>query len=370
MRIILCGGGTAGHVNPAIAIAEEIRRQDKNAKILFVGREGGKENSLVTNLDFDIKTLSIKGLKRGLALENLSRIKTAIKARKDAEKIIDSFMPEIILGTGGYVCWPVIEAGHKMGIPTVIHESNITPGLTTKLLAKKCNLVLLNHEATKDKIQKGVAKKVVGNPLRREFLNIDRLQARKSLHLNESDVFILSFGGSIGANKINECVLGLMIEYSSKQSSVMHIHGCGERYYEEMKKQLPNLNESRCQILPYIHNMPQLMHAADIVICRCGSVTLSEISQVGVASILIPSPNVTGNHQYKNAKHLQDMGAAMMIEEKSLDKESLIVAVKALKNDKNGRKKKAKSIKSLSSPNSAKIIVNELKLLINTNNKG
>ncbi len=370
MRIILCGGGTAGHINPAIAVAEEITKQNKNAEILFIGREGGKENNLVINEGFKIKTINVQGLKRKLTAENLSRIKNAINAKKEATKIINDFKPDVILGTGGYVCWPVISAGHHIGIPTAIHESNTTPGLTTKLLSRKVNVILLNHKATEKKLSKATKQVVVGNPLRSNFMQGNRSAARKKLMLNEDDIFILSFGGSIGAEKINNSILDLMMDYSSKHEDVMHIHASGDRYFEKISNVIPELTHHRCQIVPYIHNMSEMMYAADIVICRCGSMTLSELSQVGVSSILIPSPNVTGNHQFKNAKYLSDMGAAVMLEERFLNKNSLIKTVNDIKNDKFGRKKRAKIIKSLSNPNSVKMIINELNLLINGKKQG
>ena len=365
MRIVLCGGGTAGHVNPALAVAEEIIRQDKNNKVLFIGRRGGKENTLITNAGFSVETIEIQGIKRQFTLENFERIKNAFKAKKEAEKIIQSFNPDIILGTGGYVCWPVISAGHSLGIPTSIHESNIIPGLTTKLLSLKSDLILLNHKTTGKRLIKSTKTVVVGNPLRSDFMNGNRITARKKLNLKEDDIFILSFGGSIGSEKLNQCSLNLMKHFSSKQANVMHVHASGERYFEKIKNAGSIFENQRCEVKPYIHNMSEMMYAADIVICRCGAMTLSELSHVGVSSILIPSPNVTGNHQLKNAKHLSDMGAAILIEEKNLNSEVLIKTVKDIKNDKSGRKKRAKIIKSLSYPNSTELIINELNLLIN-----
>ena len=358
MKIILCGGGTAGHINPAIAVAEEIKKQSPKAEILFIGRDGGKENDLVIKAGLELKTVKIQGLKRTLSVDNIKRVLCAIKAKGEAKKIIKSFAPDVILGTGGYVCWPVITAGHSLGISVVIHESNVSPGLTTKLLSSTADLVLLNHKETEKYLNKKVKTKVVGNPLRADFKSINREQARSKLRLSKNEILITSFGGSIGAQKLNEVVLEVMEKYSSKEKDIRHIHAMGKRYFPE---NVSSINKyPRCRILPYISNMPQLLLASDIVICRSGAVTLSEIAEVGVASILIPSPNVSDNHQFKNAKHLADSGAATLIEEKNLTSAALISIIKDLKNDENGRKKQAKKIKAFATPNSAKDIVKVL----------
>ena len=363
MRLLLCGGGTAGHVNPAIAIAEELRASHSDSEILFIGREDGNENSLISDAGFKFRTLKIKGIKRSLSTENIKRALNAIKSIAKAKEIIKEFSPDVILGTGGYVCWPVILAGKKMGIPIAIHESNITPGLTTKLLAKKSDIVFLNHDATKNHLPKKVNAITVGNPLRRSFKKTSRNDARQTLGISEKELLILSFGGSIGAEKMNEVIIEVIKDFSSKEKSIKHIHAVGKRYFNEIKQRKEEY--PRCKILPFIDDMPTLMRAADIVICRCGAMTLSEICEVGVASILIPSPNVTGNHQYKNGKYLENMGGAILIEEENLSKETLISAIKMLKNDEFGRKTRAKKSKALSVKNSEKVILKELFLLKN-----
>lgn len=367
MNIILSGGGTAGHVNPALAIAEEIIRQEPASRILFICREGGKENLPIIKAGFQVKTLKVQGLKRKISKENITVLKNALKARNEAEEIIKEFKPDVILGTGGYVCWPVLSAGQKLGIPTAIHESNIMPGLTTKLLARKCDLVLLGYESAKKKIRTKGKICAVGTPIRADFAIIDRQKARASLHLKENDCFILSFGGSIGAERLNQTVLETMREYSAKNKQILHIHATGERYYEQSKKNFSFSENDRCRVLPFIHDMPRMMKAADIVIARCGAITLSEIAEVGVSAILIPSPNVSGNHQYKNARYLSDLGAALMLEEKMLTSGRLTTLLSDLENDKNGRKNRAKKVKAFSNPNASKTVINELKMLKNVN---
>ncbi len=365
MKLLLCGGGTAGHINPAIAIAEELKSRDKNARFLFIGRRGGKENELIEKAGLEYKTIKIEGLSRSLSTDNIRRIIRALQARTEAEKIINDFSPDIVVGTGGYVCWPVITAAKRLGIRTAIHESNITPGVTTKLVAGKCDVIFLNHEKTSKYL--GGNKKVitVGNPLRSDFDKITKAEARRKLGIGNKELFILSFGGSIGAQRLNEVIFDVINNYSSKTEGVRHLHATGKRYYKDGEKSFYEKGYRGCKIVPYISDMPLALRAADIVICRCGAMTLSEIGAVGVASILIPSPNVTGNHQYKNALHLASGGAADIIEEKDLSEKLLTDKIIALKSDENERKNRAKKILTTFKPDAAKRIIDELFILKN-----
>lgn len=359
MNIILCGGGTAGHVNPAIAIAEEIKKRDKNSRILFIGREEGRENELVTKAGFNVTTLNVKGINRKVAVKNVKNIFLALKAKQKSEKIISDFAPDIVVGTGGYVCYPVIKAAYKLGIPRVIHESNIYPGLTTRLLARNCNMILLNNKKTKDYLPKNIKYSVVGNPLRKEFRTVDREKARKSLGLNEEDIQIVSFGGSIGAEKMNETIMSVMKSYE-KNKNIHHIHGVGKRFY----KKSMNKKSDNQRIVPYINDMSTYLASADIVITRAGAMTLSEIEAIGIASIIIPSPNVTNNHQYKNAKLLSDSNAAILIEEKDLSSDKLLNNINEFINSPQKRKLYAEKIKKFNLKNSEKEIVDCLNLTI------
>ena len=365
MRIILCGGGTAGHINPAIAVAEEILDGEPASEILFIGRDGGGENELVRRAGISLQTIPIRGLVRSLSTENLTRIREALRARHQAERIIKEFKPDVILGTGGYVCWPVISAGRALGIPVAIHESNITPGLTTKLLARGCDAVFLGHEGTKKYLNKKARTFVVGTPLRKEFTKLTRGECRKKLGLKENDVLLISFGGSIGADKINRAMIEVMKSYSTKDDRITHIHATGERYYKSLPNEDKNYDKNKCKITAYIDNMPTLMRAADIAVCRSGAMTITELCAAGVTPILIPSPNVTANHQYTNARLLADQDAAEIMEEKNLTAKGLTEAINRLKIDKNGRKNKAKKLRRLYDPRAAKNIVKRLKLLIN-----
>ena len=363
MKIILSGGGTAGHVNPAIAIAKEIRKINPKNEVLFIGRQGGAENELIANAAFPYTTLKVNGLKRKITLDNVDAIYRAIKAKSEAKKIIKSFSPDAIIGTGGYVCWPVISAGHSLNVPIFIHESNICPGLTTKLLATKCDRVFLCSEDSYSLISPKAKYSVVGNPVQREFFTTKRENSRKRLGLSDDDVLILSFGGSLGAERLNEEIIKTMYAYSAKKKNVVHIHATGKAEFEKYKD-VAFTEKSRCKVLPYISEMPTYMTAADIAICRAGAMTLAEISATGTAAILIPSPNVSDNHQYKNASILQEKNAAIVIEEKDLTSDYLTKITDRLASHPNERNRLSKCIELFAKKNVASTILNEVNEVI------
>ena len=364
MDIILAGGGTAGHVSPALAVSEEILSREPRSRILFIGRAGGKENDAVAKAGIELKTIKIEGIQRKLSLENAKRVYHAFRAVGASRSIIRDFKPDVILGTGGYVCWPVLKAGIALGIPTAIHESNISPGLVTKLLSTKCERVFLNYPDTREYLSRKARCLAVGNPLRHSFKKIKREDARRLLGIKENEIFILSVGGSIGAKRLNDVACELMRSYSVIDSQVRHVHATGVRYFDDVSSDTLAKGKNGCRIVPYIDDMPTHLSAADIVISRAGAMTISEIASVGVATILIPSPNVSDNHQFKNADKLEKAGAVTLIEEKNLTPESLKTAVEKLKNSKIERKNKAKIISNFFSPNASRLIFNELKRLV------
>lgn len=369
MRVILCGGGTAGHVTPAIAIAEGILAKIPDAKILFVGREGGEENQAVKNKGFELRTVKICGFERKISLKNFKNLKTAVSALRKAKSIIKEFSPDAVIGTGGYVCWPVIKAAQGMKIPTLIHESNACPGLSARLLAKRCDRVLLNLQGSQKEFKKQSNIRIVGNPVRDEFLTQNKKAARKKLRLSDRDFFILSLGGSGGSKKINDSIIEFMQSHSTKNPNIAHIHVCGRKYFGEIKKAYHSLTSgvSGCVIKPYSDDMANLMAAADLIISRAGAMTLAEISAVGVAAILIPSPNVTGNHQYKNAKLICEQNGAVMIEESELCERKLSDTVKKIENDMRYRKTLASEIKKFFVPDAKEKITNEIISLTESN---
>ena len=362
MRAIIAGGGTAGHVTPGISIAETILNYEKGSDILFIGRDGGDENGIIKRRGFELKTLKISGFSRKLSAKNIKNAFSVMSALAQARRIIREFVPDVVIGTGGYVCWPVLKAAQIARIPTVLHESNVTPGLSTRLLASKCTRVLLNFPGSEKELKRTDNAVVVGNPMQSGLIHDTRDAARKRLGITSGEFFILSFGGSGGAEVLNKHAIALMQNYCLRVSKVKHVHATGRRYYSAIKSAYPMLASGRggCIIYPFIDDMATYMRAADIVICRCGAMTLSEVATTATVPILIPSPNVTDDHQYKNGKLFVDRGAALMIEESELNDRTLIDAVRYLENNPQLRLKMQKKLKEFSTENSRELIYGQL----------
>ena len=335
MKVLLAGGGTAGHINPALAIAGYIKSMRPDTRFLFIGNEGGMEQRLVPQAGYDIKSISISGFKRSFkpkaAVENIKTLGRTVSSSAQAKKIIKEFNPDICIGTGGYVSGPVVRTAAKMGIPCLIHEQNAYPGVTNKMLAHRVQKVMLAVEAAKPYF-KDAPVVVTGNPVRGAILTADKQASREKLGLDQRPL-ILSFGGSLGAQKINEALVGL-IARSGKDGRYQHIHAYGKYggwFPDKIKEQGVALEKCKnLDIRPYIDNMPECMAAADLVICRAGAITLSEIQAMGKPAILIPSPNVAENHQYHNAMALVNAGAAEIIEEADLSGEAVIEKADAM----------------------------------------
>ncbi len=363
MRLIFTGGGTGGHVYPAIAIAEEMRAKYPDTELLFIGRCGGDENRAAEGADIPLKTLNVRGISRSLSPRNLSSIFLALRAEMSARKIIRDFAPDAVIGTGGYVSWPVLHAAHALGIPTAIHESNAYPGLVTRLLSKHCDLTLLGNGAAAGYLKNAKHISTVGNPLRRGFKTISKEAARSRLGIYGNRRLLVSFGGSIGATKVNDACISLMKSFSSSRRDIIHIHATGKRFFDEytrITESLPN----NCLPVPYIDDMPLVLSAADAVICRCGAMTLAEIAATKTPAILIPSPNVTDDHQYKNGKTAAESGGAFLITEGELTEARLTECVKRiLDSDAEGRKM-SRCIASLARPHAAEKCAIEIRGII------
>ena len=336
MKVIFAGGGTAGHINPALAIAGYLREQEPDAQILYIGAKGGMEERLVPEAGFAFKSITISGFQRKLSWKNVKRnMKTLVHvftSSREARKIIREFPPDLCVGTGGYVAGPVIREAIKLGIPSVIHEQNAFPGVTNKMLSKRANRTMLAVEDAKKYLDPSAKCVLTGNPVRPAVLRAQRAAARKALGLDDRPL-ILSFGGSLGARTINEAMADLLAD-SAKTGRFQHIHGYGQwgKWFPNLLKQKgwdPKQHHN-IDIREYINNMPECLAAADLVIGRAGAITLSEIQAQGKASILIPSPNVAENHQYHNAMALVSRGAAVLIEEKDLTGPLLCSKVKEL----------------------------------------
>lgn len=336
MRVLMTGGGTAGHVNPALAIAAKIKQESPAAEILFVGAKGRMETTLVPAAGYTIVTIDVRGFQRRLSLKNIGRNLSAavhaVTAGAACSHILKEFRPDIAIGTGGYVSGPILRKAAKMGIPVLVHESNAYPGVTVKMLAKYAAATMIAEEAARKYLPDGARVVVTGNPLRSDFLHLDRAAARRELNLDERPL-VLSFGGSLGAAHINRAMAEVLAR-SAGEGKLQHIHAAGHAGYEEMKQLLREKgvggNTPGISVREYIDDMPRCMAAADLVISRCGAMTLSELPAAGKPSILIPSPYVAENHQYHNAMALVRRGAAVCIEEKDLTGDVLWKAIQEI----------------------------------------
>ncbi len=324
MKVMMTGGGTGGHVNPALAIANTIKQNDPTAEIAYTGTSRGIENKLVTKAGYPLYHVEIQGIRRSLSLANLKTAWLALTSVGKAKKVLREFKPDLVVGTGGYVCWPVMKAAADMGIPTALHESNAIAGVAVKMLQKHVDRIYLNFEKTGETLTCPREKLMqVGNPVMSSFKSVTREEARKTLGIPDSYKYVLlSFGGSMGAEKVNDAVLYLMRDFTAKHPEVLHLHATGSIEWEECSAKFREMGLDKfenIQLSEYIFDMPLRMAAADLTINRAGAMTVTELATTGKCAIFIPSPNVAENHQYKNAKVLVDDGAALLFEEKELN---------------------------------------------------
>ena len=374
MKVLFACGGTAGHINPGLSIAAALGSRCPDIQIRFAGNPDGMEARLVPGAGFEFVPFRAMGIQRRLTPYNIYRnaksVCLLLTAQARAKKVIRAFGPDLVVGTGGYVSGPILLTAAKMGIPTATHEQNAFPGVTTKLLAKQVDKVLLAVEKAKEYLPKEAAGKciVTGNPVRPEILTERREEARRKCGVPEGKLCILSFGGSLGAQRVNEAVADVMA-WHIKEGKLHHIHATGQ-YGVEL---LPRLLEERkapwkgspaLDIREYIDDMPACLAAADLVICRAGASTLSELAAAGRASILIPSPNVAENHQYHNAMVLQNAGAAVVLQEKELTGEALVKLVKELTQDPARLRRLGENAKKIAAPRAVEEIADQLLALV------
>lgn len=332
MRAIVSGGGTAGHINPALAVAGYLKKYH-GAEILFIGTQKGLESTLVPKAGFPMETVEVQGLIRKPTPKNIAVLYRFVKAIGDCKKIIRKFAPDVVIGTSGYVCAPVMFAAHSLGIPTLIHEQNVIPGFTVKLTARFVDALAVSFSDTVKYFKPQVAAKcfLTGNPLRENMLEISYEEARARLGL-DSRPFVVSLGGSLGARALNRAAAEFINHTDTDK--IQFLAACGKRYYDETialadKEKL----SEHVRFEPYIYNMEEVMPAADLVIARAGALTVSELTALGRPAILIPSPNVAHNHQVANAKSLEAGGAAAVILEQDLTAQRLQEEIEALLSD-------------------------------------
>ena len=364
MNVIFTCGGTAGHINPAIAVANILKQRKPDCKILFIGAEGHMEEKLVPAAGFQLITLPGSGLSRKLNLagikKNIHAVKCVVDAVSKCRKIIRDFEADVIVGTGGYASFPAIYAGAKLGVPTVVHESNALPGLTTKMAAGVATKVLVCFEESVGHYKHPESVEVVGMPVRQEFVTTGKTEAKKVLGLEDCQVVVSAFG-SQGAKVMNENVAGVFPLEQEDGFPFHHIHAVGSFGWGWMpdKVRANGVDYEKCpriDMREYIYDMPTVMAAADVVIGRAGSATCNEIAVTGTPCILIPSPNVTGNHQEKNARVLENAGGAVVLLEKDCTPEVLYAEIQGLLVDEQRRENMSNALRSMVKLDSAERI--------------
>ena len=365
MKVVFTCGGTGGHINPALAVAKILRARRPDSEILFVGAEDGMEANLVPREGFPLETLTVSNYLRKISFSALRHnVKTAIAIRRAfrrADEIIRDFQPDVIVGTGGYASYPMLRQGTKRHIPTAIHESNAVPGLATKLVADRVDRILVSFEESRSQYKHAERVIPVGMPVREEFVFTRREDARKELGLGDEPL-IVSAWGSLGAREMNKKIAQFM-KLECKEGLFRHIHATGSYGWRWMPEYVRNQGVELSKhplvtMQEYIYNMPTMMAAADLVICRAGASTLNEIAAAGTPCIIVPSPNVTNNHQEKNARILEKRGAAVVLREDECDGESLYKAAKELLADAPRRAQMRKALHAMAVPDSAERIYN------------
>ena len=369
MKIVFTCGGTAGHVNPALALAQMFRDRNEGCEILFIGAEKGMEQRLVTQAGFPIRQVTVSTFERAwtwrIIRHNVKSLFKIPVGRIQARRILKEFKPDLVVGTGGYASFPAVREAAAMGIPTAIHESNAVPGLTTKALSDKVDLVMVGFSEAKKAYGNARRVEVTGTPVRGEFFTLDREEARASLGLTDNRPLVVSFWGSQGAAHMNRRTCDFIRCWWEEDRPFHYIHS-GGRNYEEMTATLgeQGISLSREELRPYIDNMPTVMAAADLVICRAGASTLGEITAMGKPAVLVPSPYVAANHQYENARVLADRGAALLLEEQTVTGRSMYQAAAELLADGSRRAVMGRSARELAAPRAAEDIYQALMSLL------
>ena len=344
-RVIFTCGGTAGHVNPAIALAQKITEYNPEAEFLFVGAERGLERDLVTKAGYAFESVHISSFYRSFKpasiKHNLISLCNLVRGPREAKTILRSFRPQVVIGTGGYASYPVVKAAAGMGIPTAVHESNIVPGLTTKLLEPSADRIMVGFEACRQHYRHPEKVLVTGTPVRTDFFACTKAQAKERLGLSDGRPLVVSFWGSLGASGMNRQMVEFM-GLEAQEGSFHHIHAAGKSGYAMMRqlleeKKLDLEKYSFIELREYIYDMATVMRAADLVICRAGASTVSELTALGIPALIVPSPYVTNNHQEKNARELERAGGAQVLLEKDCSGAQLFQAASAVLRDRQRR---------------------------------
>ena len=367
MRFIFACGGTAGHINPAIAVAGYLRRLMPECEILFVGAEGHMEVDLVPRSGYDIKTLKVTNISRSKSLKgifhNIKSVLNVLRATLKAKKLIREFEPDVVIGTGGYVCYPVLKAAVKLGIPTAVHESNAFPGLTTRMLADMVDKIMLGFEESKKHYKHPDRCVVTGTPVRGEFGELSKQAAKAELGLPLNMPLVVSVWGSLGSETMNKTMCEF-IKLAGEKPGFKLIHSAGSGGYESMitalREIVPEFEAKGMEIREYIYDMPRVMAAADLVLCRAGASTISELTYMNKPTIFVPSPYVTNDHQYKNASVVADAGGAKLFRESELDAAELYSEVKRVLSNPAELEKMSAAMDALAMKDATAVIAGEI----------
>ena len=371
MRVIVAAAGTGGHINPGIAIANKIKEKEPSSEIIFIGTNRGLENDLVPRAGYKLKTINAYGFDRSISLDNIKKIYKTFRSIKEAKKIIEEFKPDVILGTGGYICVPVGLAAKKKNVPVVLHESNAFPGASIKLLSKKADKILLGFEDAKARLPKAKKIVVTGTPTKVKRVNILKEKKQEILSengLNDQKPIVLFFGGSQGAQSINNSLIEIIVNKKNENYQIMW--AAGPAQYEEIKNNLKekhNLEIDKIpnvKIMPYIYNMEEMMNIVDLVVCRSGAMTITEIANVGKPAIFIPFPFATENHQEYNARVLEKVGSAKIILDKNLTSNVLNDEIQNMVKDREKLNKMGENAHKVSIKDVEEKIYNEIKVEI------
>ena len=377
MKFVLTCGGTAGHVNPALAVAGRLRELMPESEFLFLGAEGKMEMDLVPRAGYEIRGLKITNIARGRSLSalkhNLDTARNVIASEREARAILKEFRPDAVIGTGGYVCFPVLDAASRLHIPTLVHESNALPGLTTRMLADKVDAILVGFEESRKHYREPAKVSVTGTPVRGEFARYTREVARKELGLVMDEPLVVSVWGSLGSGHMNG-ILTEMLPMMEGQKRFHMIHSVGSRDYRDFQQTLAErkLDPAACRVdaREYIFDMPRVMAAADLILCRAGASTLGELCAVGRAAVLVPYPYATGNHQEKNARLLEKAGGACVLPDGELSGERLGALVRELLRDPARLRQMGAALKELDRPDCLDLMVGEAFRLAGEKTKG
>mgnify|MGYP000845961079 FL=1 len=376
MRVVLTGGGTGGHIYPALAIGQEVLAREPGSELLYIGAVRGLESRVVPQRGIRFEALDVTGFRRSLSWDNVRTVWRFLSGVRRAKKLLGEFKPDIVVGTGGYVCGPVVYAAARLGIPTLIHEQNVVPGLANRFLARHVRAVAYSFAdseahfrrltAGRQQDRGGVRLLHSGNPCASAAAAASADKGFASLGFPPGTPFVLVVGGSGGARAVNEAAAA-MVPLLDRLPGVRFVFVTGERYYDHISASIgssPPAAEGRLKILPYVHNMPEVLSAASLVVSRAGASFLAEITAIGVPAILIPSPNVTGNHQQPNAESLAREGAAVMILERDLTGEALFGQIAAIMRDPGRRRAMASACRALGKPEAAALIYEAMRGLV------